>query len=67
MSGPEHNHLLAQQQTIRHLGIERSKKMKPDKKQDKKFFVIAIASIVLTCAVLATVPYWGEVLLWLLD
>lgn len=63
----EPNQLLAQQQAMRNVGLERAKKVKPDKKHDKKFLIIAIAAIVLVCAGLLTVPFWGEILLWLLD
>lgn len=65
--GPEPNHLLAQQQAMRSVGLERAKKVSPDKKHDKKYLIIAIAAIVLVCAGLLTVPFWGDILLWLLD
>ncbi|MDD6188387.1 MAG: hypothetical protein PUB32_02260 [Clostridiales bacterium] len=63
----EPNQLLAQQQAMRNVGLKRAKKMKPDKKRDKKFAILTIAVIVLICGVFATVPFWGDVLLWLLD
>lgn len=67
MAGVDYNWLMSSQQALRNMGLERAKKTKPDKKHDKKFFVIAIAAIVLVCAGLMTVPFWGDILLWLLD
>ena len=49
------------------MGLERSKKMKPDKKNDKKFLIITLLAIVLICGVICTIPFWGDILLWLLD
>ena len=63
MAGPEHNHWLAQQQAVRNINIERSKKVVHDKKHDRKFFIIAIAVIVLVCAGLMAVPLLGELLI----
>ena len=63
----EHNQLLAQQQAMRNIGLERAKKVQPNKKHDRRFLIIAIAAIVLVCAGLMTVPFWGDILLWLLD
>jgi len=63
----EHNQLLAQQQAMRNIGLERAKKVQPNKKNDRKFLIMTIAAIVLVCAGLLTVPYWGDILLWLLD
>ena len=49
------------------MGLERSRKMKPDKKNDKKFLIITLLAIVLICGAICTIPFWGDILLWLLD
>ena len=65
--GMDYNWLMSSQQAVRNMGLERSKKMKPDKKNDKKFLIITILTIVLVCAAAFTIPFWGDILLWLLD
>ena len=59
---PAPNQLLAQQQAMRARGLERAKKVGPDRKHDRKFFIIDIAAIVLICAGLMAVPFLGELL-----
>ncbi len=65
--GLDYNWLLSSQQAVRNMGLERSRKMKPDKKNDKKFLIITILTIVLVCVGAFTIPFWGDILLWLLD
>lgn len=67
MPGVEPNLWHAQVQTVRHMGLKRAEKMNPDKKRDKKWLILAIVAILLVCAGLCTVPFWGDILLWLLD
>ncbi len=63
----EPNQLLAQQQALRNIGLERAKKTKPDKKHDRKFIFITIGVIVLICAACFAIPYLGDALEWLLN
>lgn len=63
--GPEPNQLNATVQAVRHEALEGSKKIKPDKKHDKKFLIIAIVFLVLIVAVCAAIPYIGTALEWL--
>ena len=54
--GIDPNHLLMQQQMMRHIGLERTKKTVPNKKNDIKFLLIAIGTIILICAILLLIP-----------
>ncbi len=63
----EPNQLLAQQQALRAVGLERVKKNKPDKKHDRKFVFIAIGTILLICGGICAVPFLGDALEWLLN
>ena len=65
--GLDYNWLMSSQQAVRNMGLERSRKMKPDKKNDKKFLIITLLAIVLICGAVCTIPFWGDILLWLLD
>lgn len=65
--GLDYNWLMSSQQAVRNMGLERSRKMKPDKKNDKKFLIITILTIVLVCAAAFAIPFLGDILLWLLD
>lgn len=54
--GIDPNHLLMQQQMMRHIGLEQAKKTVPNKKNDIKFLFITIGTIILICAVLILIP-----------
>lgn len=54
--GIDPNHLLMQQQMMRHIGLERAKKTVPNKKNDIKFLLIAIGTIILICTILLLIP-----------
>ena len=64
--GPEPNQLNATVQAVRHEGLEGTKKIKPDKKHDRKFLIIAIVFLVAVIGVCAALPYLGTALEWVL-
>lgn len=54
--GIDPNHLLMQQQVMRHIGLERAKKTVPNKKNDIKYLLITLGVIILICIVLLALP-----------
>ena len=54
--GLDPNHLLMQQQMMRHIGLERAKKTVPDRKKDIKYVFITLRIILLICGVLLVIP-----------
>ncbi len=57
---PEPNQLLAQQQAMRAIGLERAKKTSPDKHHDKKYIFITLGVLAGIIAILFAIAFFGE-------
>ena len=64
--GPEPNQLNSTVQAVRHEALEGSKKIVPDKKNNREFVTIALVFLVLAVAFCFALPYLGTALEWLL-